>query len=151
MLCMLIGAVANASQDRSLRYFDLLAGDAAGHVAEARYLTETERGHMTEYLAGAGPELTVRFLEVTQRLGCKNGPVAAEQQNYRWHIFVEIYAAHVRQALHRFELLYGDRADRVLAGLPGRASGTAPDMTTIVQTNLAACGGMPELQTAHSD
>ena len=55
MLCMLIGAVANASQDRSLRCFDLLAGDAAGHVAEARYLTETERGHMTEYLAGAGP------------------------------------------------------------------------------------------------
>ena len=147
MLLVLVSGVSQARDDRSLSYLDLLESDPGARIATAEFLTETERGHMAEYLAGAGPDLAARLQEVTARLGCKNGPVAADQQGYLQQILVEIYAAHVRQAMHRFELLYGDRATQLLdVAQHGEA-----DMASIVRTNFAACGGVPEMQTALSE
>lgn len=147
LLALTAPIVHAAAENKSGRYLDLLGTDAVAHLQGVEYLSESERGHMAEYLAGAGPELSMRLQDVTARLGCKNGPVAADQQGYLRQILTEIYAAHVRQAMHRFELLYGEQAERLLREIPASDS----DMGHLVQTNLTACGGAVELQTAASE
>ena len=147
LLALTAPLVQVAAENKSGRYFDLLASDPVAHLQGVQFLTETERGHMAEYLEGAGPELSMRLQDVTARLGCKNGPVAADQQGYLRQILTKVYAAHLRQAMHRFELLYGEQAERLLGKIPTSQS----DVGHLVLTHLTACCGTAELQTAASE